>query len=119
MLVGGSGEQKTLLLVAKYGDACNFFASLGDEALLRKLSVLKSYCEAEGRPYEQIAKTVIGDPTAMRNSNGKLSTRRVIDHAAHLADLGFDYFHLSLPNVSEPGAFDIFRDEVARAIHIL
>jgi F420-dependent oxidoreductase-like protein len=119
VLVGGSGEQKTLRLVAKYGDACNFFASLGDEALRHKLTVLKDYCEAEGRPYERIAKTLSGDPAAQRDSTGKLSTRSVIDHAAYLAGLGFDYFHLSLPNVTDPDSFDIFRDEIAPAIHTL
>ena len=119
ILVGGSGEQKTLRLVAKYGDACNFFASAGDDVLRHKLSVLRGYCEAEGRSYEQIAKTTIGDPAAMRDDAGTLSAQRVIDHAAHLAGLGFDYFHLSLPNASDPRAFDLFRDEIVPAIHKL
>ena len=37
ILIGGGGEQKTLRLVAKYGDACNLFARLGAEGLRRKL----------------------------------------------------------------------------------
>ena len=119
ILVGGAGEQKTLRLVAKYGDACNFFAALGDEALGRKLDVLKDYCEEEGREYSEIAKTVIGDPAAMRDGEGKLVAGHVVEHAAHLAELGFDYFHLSVPNVSEPGALDLFGDEIVPVIHKL
>ena len=119
ILVGGAGEQKTLRLVAKYGDACNFFAALGDEALGRKLDVLRGYCEDEGREYEGIAKTVIGDPAVMRDGEGKLSARRVIDHAAHLAGLGFDYFHLSAPKAGDSGALDLFGDEIVPAIHKL
>ena len=119
ILVGGAGEQKTLRLVAKYGDACNFFAALGDEALVRKLDVLRTDCHEEGRAYEGIAKTVIGDPALMRDGEGKLVAGRVVGHAAHLAELGFDYFHLSAPNVSEPGALDLLGVEIVPAIHKL
>jgi hypothetical protein len=43
----------------------------------------------------------------------------VIAHATHLAALGFDYFHLSLPNVDHPDAFAPFREEIVPAIHLL
>jgi hypothetical protein len=81
--------------------------------------VLRGYCEEEGREYAGIAKTVIGDPALMRNGEGKLVAERVVEHAAHLAKLGFDYFHLSVPNVSEPGALDLFGEEIVPAIHRL
>jgi F420-dependent oxidoreductase-like protein len=55
IMVGGGGEKKTLRLVAKYADACNLFA--GPE-LARKLQVLREHCEAEGRDYDSIEKTV-------------------------------------------------------------
>jgi F420-dependent oxidoreductase-like protein len=54
ILIGGSGEKKTLRLVAKYADACNIFATA--EAG-RKLEVLREHCEREGRNYDDIAKT--------------------------------------------------------------
>ena len=58
ILVGGSGERRTLRLVAKYADACNFF---GDVATIRhKLEVLARHCEDVGRDSKQITKTRLG-----------------------------------------------------------
>src|SRR6202158_5143557 len=54
ILIGGSGEQKTLRLVARYADACNLFAT---PEIPRKLEVLRAHCEAEGRDYNEIEKT--------------------------------------------------------------
>ncbi|MGA7730970.1 MAG: LLM class F420-dependent oxidoreductase [Chloroflexia bacterium] len=119
LLVGGSGETKTLRLVAKYADACNFFARHGDEWLKHKLDVLRAHCEAEGRLYEEISKTVIADQQATREPSGVLSAQRVVDHAAHLAALGFDYFHLSIPNVDQASSFGHFQHEIIPAIHRL
>jgi F420-dependent oxidoreductase-like protein len=53
--IGGGGEQVTLKLVARYGDACNIG---GDPATIRhKLEVLRGHCEAVGRDYEQIIRS--------------------------------------------------------------
>jgi F420-dependent oxidoreductase-like protein len=58
LLIGGGGEKKTLRLVARYGDACNLFG--GDrDVVAHKLEVLKGHCEAEGRDYDEIEKTII------------------------------------------------------------
>jgi F420-dependent oxidoreductase-like protein len=54
IMIGGSGERKTLRLVARYAQACNLFT--GPE-LARKLDVLRAHCEAEGRDYDDITKT--------------------------------------------------------------
>jgi F420-dependent oxidoreductase-like protein len=58
ILIGGSGEQKTLRLVARYAGACNLF---GDEpeAVAHKLDVLRRHCETEGTDYDAIEKTVL------------------------------------------------------------
>jgi F420-dependent oxidoreductase-like protein len=58
ILIGGGGERKTLLLVARYADACNLFSSSPEE-VAGKLDVLRSHCEAEGRDYDAIAKTLV------------------------------------------------------------
>ena len=58
ILVGGSGERKTLRLVAQYADACNLF---GDAERVRHLlGVLAGHCEAVGRDPAEIAKTRLG-----------------------------------------------------------
>jgi F420-dependent oxidoreductase-like protein len=58
ILVGGSGERKTLKIVAKYADACNLFGSA--ETLKRKLNILKEHCKSVGRDYDSILKTKLG-----------------------------------------------------------
>ena len=65
ILVGGSGERKTLRLVAQYADACNLFAP--DPAVVaHKLEVLDRHCDAEGRDPATIQRTILGfgDPLA-------------------------------------------------------
>ena len=59
ILIGGTGERRTLPLVARYADACNVFdVPDGGKTIRRKLEVLRGRCEAIGRPYEEIEKTV-------------------------------------------------------------
>lgn len=58
ILIGGSGEARTLALVAKYADACNLF---GDHETIRhKLEVLERHCETVGRDPGEITKTRLG-----------------------------------------------------------
>ncbi len=58
ILVGGGGERKTLRLTAKYADMWNGF---GDIPLIkRKLDVLASHCDAEGRDRSEIVATRLG-----------------------------------------------------------
>jgi F420-dependent oxidoreductase-like protein len=59
ILVGGTGERKTLRLVAEYADACNVFdIPDGGQTVRRKLDVLARHCEAVGRSYDEIDKTL-------------------------------------------------------------
>ena len=58
ILVGGSGERKTLKLVAQYADACNIF---GDPDRVRHLlGVLDAHCADVGRDPAEITKTRLG-----------------------------------------------------------
>jgi F420-dependent oxidoreductase-like protein len=58
ILIGGSGERKTLRLVAQYADACNLF---GDVEQVRHLvGVLERHCEDVGRDPAEITKTKLG-----------------------------------------------------------
>jgi F420-dependent oxidoreductase-like protein len=71
ILIGGGGEKKTLRLVAKYADACNLFA-LGVDEVGRKLDILKEHCEAEGRDYDSIKKTMNGGGDPLSDVDGFL-----------------------------------------------
>lgn len=55
IVIGGSGERKTLRMVAQYADGCNVF---GDVAQVKHLmEVLERHCEAVGRDPAEITKT--------------------------------------------------------------
>jgi alkanesulfonate monooxygenase SsuD/methylene tetrahydromethanopterin reductase-like flavin-dependent oxidoreductase (luciferase family) len=59
LLVGGTGERRTLRLVAQHADACNLFDVPDDGATVRrKLAVLARHCEALGRSPEDIESTM-------------------------------------------------------------
>ena len=58
ILIGGSGERKTLRLVAKYGDGCNLFGDAARVAHL--LGVLERHCADVGRDPAEITKTSMG-----------------------------------------------------------
>lgn len=56
LMIGGSGEKKTLRMVAQYADACNI--SFSPESA-RKLDVLRAHCDTVGRDYDDIEKTAM------------------------------------------------------------
>jgi F420-dependent oxidoreductase-like protein len=64
IMIGGSGEKKTLRMVAEYADACNIFGGTPEE-VRHKLDVLRVHCDRLGRDFDSIEKTMIGrgDPT--------------------------------------------------------
>ncbi|WCN79140.1 LLM class F420-dependent oxidoreductase [Micromonospora sp. LH3U1] len=81
IMIGGSGEKKTLLLVARYADACNLFGtSAGAEEVARKLDVLRGHCDAEGRDYDTIEKTVVASRSPLDDVDAFLA--EVSDYAA-------------------------------------
>jgi F420-dependent oxidoreductase-like protein len=88
ILIAGSGERKTLRLVARYGDMCNLFDLPGTgfaDDLKHKLDVLRSHCEDAGRDYDAIEKTV---STFIEPDEDRA---RVLDHLAELAGLGISH----------------------------
>lgn len=58
ILVGGSGERRTLRLVAQYADACNLFGDV--QTMKHKLDVLHRHCDDVGRDPAEITKTRLG-----------------------------------------------------------
>jgi len=55
IMIGGSGERKTLRFVAKYADACNVFGDV--ERVKHLMGVLDRHCEDVGRDPSEITKT--------------------------------------------------------------
>jgi alkanesulfonate monooxygenase len=110
IVIGGSGEQKTLRLVARYADACNLF---GGQDVARKLDVLRSHCAEVGRSYDEIEKTVIVplDPGASGEKVGEL-----LDTLGSLAALGVEVAHGSVPDVSGLRRLEILGEQVVPAI---
>jgi F420-dependent oxidoreductase-like protein len=73
ILVGGSGERKTLKIVAKYANACNLFGS--PDTLKKKLDILKEHCKSVGRDYDSILKTKLA--TIVVDENKEMADNRV------------------------------------------
>jgi F420-dependent oxidoreductase-like protein len=95
ILIGGGGERKTLRLVARYADACNFF---GDAAVARrKLAILRKHCEAEGTDYDAIEKTLY----LPMDVAGGANVGPVLDMLAALREAGLDGVIGSLARVED------------------
>jgi F420-dependent oxidoreductase-like protein len=94
IMIGGSGERKTLRLVAKYADACNLFArpDTGSAAVKAKLDVLAHHCANEGTDVTRIRKTILWaapvDPTTQAGA------AEFIEQMRAYADLGIIEVHL-------------------------
>ncbi|MGC4759407.1 LLM class F420-dependent oxidoreductase [Micromonospora trifolii] len=80
IMIGGGGEKKTLLLVARYADACNLFGRGGIDDIARKLDVLRGHCAAEGRDYDTIEKTVVASQAPLDDTDAFLA--EVSEYAA-------------------------------------
>jgi len=82
ILIGGSGERKTLRLVATYADACNLF---GDAATVaHKLDVLRRHCDDVGRDPGQI------EVTALPMIPDDAGPDALLRHAEEFAAVGVD-----------------------------
>ncbi|BBY06887.1 LLM class F420-dependent oxidoreductase [Mycobacterium noviomagense] len=99
VLIGGSGEKKTLRLVAQYADVWNSTVSDVDE-LIHKIDVLNRHCGTVGRDPAQIRKTVglLNDPFADMPAYLRTVER--------YAELGVDLINVGpLPGNPDPVGF--------------
>jgi F420-dependent oxidoreductase-like protein len=113
IMIGGSGERKTLRLVARYAQACNLFAG---PDLGRKLDVLRGHCEAEGRSYDEIEKTCY-----FRFDVGERGERvaEIVDQLGGLAEMGFSAAIGSVEGVWSLRPLEIIGSEVIPAVATL
>jgi len=110
ILIGGSGERKTLRLVAKYAQACNLFPG---PDLARKLDVLRAHCDREGRDYDDIEKTVLFNFDVGEHGE---HAGEIVERLRGLAELGFTVAHGSVRNVSRIEPLDVIGRDVIPAV---
>jgi alkanesulfonate monooxygenase len=106
ILIGGSGEKKTLRMVAQYAQACNLW---GGPELPRKLDILREHCAAVGRDYDEIEKTVMFhfDP----GENGE-NIDTMLEQLQALAALGVTHAHGRIVNVSDITPIEILGERL-------
>jgi F420-dependent oxidoreductase-like protein len=108
ILIGGGGEKKTLRLVAQYADACNVF-DMGPAKVQAKYDVIRRHCEAVGRDYDDIEKTVLS-----RVDFGVESDESIVDRVGRLRDIGTEHVIFGVARVWEPDSLDRFAALVAK-----
>jgi F420-dependent oxidoreductase-like protein len=110
IMIGGAGETKTLRLVARYADACNLFAG---PDLPRKLEVLREHCEAVGREFADVEKTVVYhmDP----GPRGE-HVDRVLQDLQRLGELGVDHAIGTVRGAHELRPLELMGSEVISAV---
>jgi F420-dependent oxidoreductase-like protein len=102
--VGGSGERKTLRMVAQYADACHINAP--DPAAARqKLDVLREHCQKLGRDEREIDKVGGFRPTIAQDGS---NIAEVSAGIAALGEAGFDMVTMALPDVYNLKAIELF-----------
>jgi F420-dependent oxidoreductase-like protein len=133
ILVGGSGERKTLRMVAQYADGCNLF---GDpERAQHLLGVLRGHCEDVGRDPDEITKTSMMSLAIAETADGaraKLDAMRVagfpeeriaattagtpeqiLERAHAYRDVGIEGLTFSMPDVHDLEAVTLAGETLA------
>ncbi|MGH9258706.1 MAG: TIGR03560 family F420-dependent LLM class oxidoreductase [Acidimicrobiales bacterium] len=104
VLVGGSGERRTLRLVARHADACNLF---GDPDTVRhKVEVLHRHCATEGRDPADVAVSILSTADAPA----------VDDHIGRyrqFAEAGVQTVIVNFPGLSSAEPLTRFADVIA------
>jgi len=110
IMIGGSGEKKTIPLVARYAQACNFFPS---PALKHKLALLREHCERQGRDYDEIEKTCLMPFNLGANLE---RTGETLDVLGRLADLGIQTVIGPVGDIWEVTPLEVMGDEIIPAV---
>lgn len=113
IMIGGTGEKKTLRFVAQYADACNIFIYQGTDFIRHKLDVLRGHCDALGRDYEEIERTSLG---TVHIAPGQMSADDVIALCQDLADVGIQHAIFNMPNTHEIAPLETFGETIIPAV---
>jgi F420-dependent oxidoreductase-like protein len=110
ILIAGSGEQKTLRLVARYASACNI--SPGPD-VAKKLDVLRRHCEEEGRDYNAIEKTC---PFLFDVGEEGSKVSELIGQLRWLASMGIQTVYGAVAGVDRITPLEVIGREVIPAV---
>ncbi len=99
ILVGGSGERRTLRLAARHADACNLFGDA--EQVRHKVAVLRGHCAAEGRDPSTVEVTQLSDAAVIdaggdRHGAAAGTVEEQVGRFRALADVGVQRVFLTL-----------------------
>jgi F420-dependent oxidoreductase-like protein len=112
IMIGGGGEQKTLRLVAQYGDACN--VGWGNPTSIHhKVDVLRGHCERLGRPIEEIEITTLLDAdVSLTGASGRPTPDQLVQRFGELADVGVQHILMSVPEVHDTSRLEVLASKV-------
>jgi alkanesulfonate monooxygenase SsuD/methylene tetrahydromethanopterin reductase-like flavin-dependent oxidoreductase (luciferase family) len=111
IMIGGTGPNKTLRMVAQYADACNIGVWFGAENMQNALDTLKAHCESLGRDYATIEKTAL----CTVHLSGKDTVGSIMDRIKALAKMGFTHAIFNMPDVYTVAPLVTFGDEIIPA----
>lgn len=112
ILLAGSGEKKTLRLVARYADACNVRGT-DPESTERLLSILDEHCAREGRDPRAVERTIVTRFDPGRNGE---NAEREVERLAKFAEIGVQAALGSAIGVEHPGVLDAMGAKVIPAL---
>ena len=99
LTIGGSGEKRMLRIVAQYADHWNFGSIHDVDDFVHKCEVLQSHCDAVGRDYREITKSIqLWVPA---------EAEALVASVSHAKEMGADmvilYFEQAHWHLLEPG----------------
>lgn len=111
IMIGGSGEKKTLRLVARYADACNVRLDT-PEGVRHRFEVLAGHCAKEGRDYDSIERTGVTrfEPRADRSGVDEL-----VDAIGRLEEAGLQCAMGYLVGCEDPRVMEVMGDVIRQA----
>lgn len=111
ILIGGTGPNKTLRMVAQYADACNIGEWVGPENMQKSLDTLKAHCESLGRDYASIEKTCL----CSVNLSGSDTAASTLGRLAALVQMGFTHAIFNMPDVAGLASLETFGKDIIPA----